>query len=342
MRNLLIVSSIVLLSAAPARAETSFEIGIHMPDFPQLVVVPGYPVYYAPQSNANYFFYDGVYWVYRGDNWYASSWYNGPWHYVSPEHVPLYVLRVPVRYYHRPPPHFHRWHRDAPPRWHKVWGRDWAKHRRGWDRWDRRAVPPPAPLPAYQRQYSGERYPHAPEHQYSIRNEHYRYQPREPVAQQHFHRPVPGVPAPQLHQPMGPAHQPHPAAPAQQPHPAGPAHQQHPWGSAQPQHPVGPARQPHSIAPAQQPQHATPPQQRPAGPAQQPHSAGPTHQQRPAGPAQQPQHATPPQQQHPAGPAQQPNSAGPAQQPHAQPQHSAGPAQQNRGGPHEKRNEERR
>jgi len=41
-------------------------------------------------------------------------------------------------------------------------------------------------LPVYQRAYSGDRYPRAPEHQHSIRSEQYRYQPREAVTRQHF------------------------------------------------------------------------------------------------------------------------------------------------------------
>ena len=32
---------------------------------PELVVMPGYPVYYAPNVAANYFFYDGLYWVFN-------------------------------------------------------------------------------------------------------------------------------------------------------------------------------------------------------------------------------------------------------------------------------------
>jgi len=48
-------------------------IGINVPVYPELVRVPGYPVYYAPQLGANFFFYDGMYWVYQGDDWYASS-----------------------------------------------------------------------------------------------------------------------------------------------------------------------------------------------------------------------------------------------------------------------------
>ena len=73
-------------AALPAAAQLSIgfgapgvSIGINVPVYPQLVRVPGYPVYYAPQVNSNYFFYDGAYWVYQGDNWYSSAWYNGPW-----------------------------------------------------------------------------------------------------------------------------------------------------------------------------------------------------------------------------------------------------------------------
>jgi hypothetical protein len=34
-----------------------------------------------------------MYWAYERDNWYASSWYNGPWGLVGPEVVPVFVLR---------------------------------------------------------------------------------------------------------------------------------------------------------------------------------------------------------------------------------------------------------
>ena len=105
---------------------------------------------------------------------------------VGPESVPLYVLRVPVRYYRRPPTYFHGWAANAPPRWGDHWGRGWEEQRSGWNQWDHRAVPGPAPLPVYQRQYSGSRYPSAADQQHAIRSEKYRYNPREPVTQQHY------------------------------------------------------------------------------------------------------------------------------------------------------------
>lgn len=192
MRHGLIGFCMMVCSLSPAFAQLSIQfgtpgvsIGINLPVYPQLQRVPGYPVYYAPGVNSNYFFYDGLYWVYQGDNWYASSWYNGPWGHVDPGYVPAYLLRVPVRYYRQPPAYFRGWASNKPPRWGEHWGRSWEQNRSGWDRWDRRSAPAPAPLPTYQRQYSGNRYPQA-QQQWNIQGQHYRYQPREPVAQQHY------------------------------------------------------------------------------------------------------------------------------------------------------------
>lgn len=150
------------------------DIGINMPSYPRMVAVPGYPVYYAPGANSNYFFYEGQYWVYQNDDWYESIWYDGPWRRVDRDVVPVFVLRVPVRYYRQPPPYFRGWRPDAPPRWGDHWGPDWAQQRRGWDQWNHRTPPRAAPLPVYQRPYSGERYPRAAEQQENIRSRHER------------------------------------------------------------------------------------------------------------------------------------------------------------------------
>ena len=201
MRHALIVLWALCCAVVPATAQVSVSIGINVPLYPQLVRVPDYPVYYAPQLQSNYFFYDGVYWVYQGDNWYASSWYNGPWQLVDPEVVPLFVLRVPVRYYRQPPIYFRGWVSDAPPRWGEHWGRDWEQHRSGWDRWNRRAAPAPAPLPSYQRKYPGERYPGG-DRQHEIQDRNYRYQPRDPVLRQHAEPPAhQDAPQPQRERP---------------------------------------------------------------------------------------------------------------------------------------------
>ncbi len=192
MRYVIPLLGALFLSTTPAIAQVSIgiglpgvSIGVNFPVYPQLVRIPGYPVYYAPQVGSNFFFYDGMYWLYQGDNWYASSWYNGPWEFVGPQAVPLYVLRIPVRYYRAPPAYFRGWQQDAPPRWGDHWGNDWAQQRSGWDRWNRGSAPAPAPLPTYQRQYAGDRYPHQVEQQRNIHNENYRYQPRDAQVRQH-------------------------------------------------------------------------------------------------------------------------------------------------------------
>ncbi len=173
-------------------------IGIDLFDYPDLVVVPGYPVYYAPQMDANYFFYDGEYWVYEDDNWYESSWYNGPWWLVDPDDVPEFILRIPVHYYVRPPTYFFIWQSDEPPHWGEHWGHDWEQHRRGWDRWNRNVHVKPAPLPLYQRQYSADRYPGQIEQQRELQQRHYRYQPRDPrVLRQYQEHAVQGGPVQQ-------------------------------------------------------------------------------------------------------------------------------------------------
>ena len=194
MRYQFLVFWMFFASATSAIAQVSvgigiglpgLSIGINLPAYPDMVPVPGYPVYYAPRLSSNFFFYDGMYWVYQGDNWYASSWYNGPWGMVGPESVPLFVLRIPVRYYRSPPPYFYGWQPDGPPRWGEHWGRGWEQQRSGWDRWNRSSAPAPAPLPVYQRQYSGDRYPQHQQQQ-QIHNQNYRYQPRDDDVRQRY------------------------------------------------------------------------------------------------------------------------------------------------------------
>lgn len=211
MRYALVVLWMLFWSATSAIAQVSIgiglpgvSIGINLPVYPELVRVPGYPVYYAPSVNSNYFYYDGMYWVYQGDNWYASSWYNGPWGLVAPEYLPPFVLRIPVRYYRDPPPYFRGWRADAPPRWGEHWGHQWEQRRTGWDRWNRNAAPPPAPLPLYQRQYSGERYPRV-EQQPALHGENFRYQPRNRAVRQHYQEQgMQRAPAPEQRAPQGP------------------------------------------------------------------------------------------------------------------------------------------
>ena len=254
IRNGFIVLGMLLCLATSATAGVSIGIGIGLPNvsiginlplFPELVPVPGYPVYYAPGIAGNYFFYDGMYWVYQNDNWYASSWYNGPWGFVDPTAVPLFILRVPVSYYRQPPVYFGGWQRDRAPRWGEHWGRSWEHRRSGWDRWNRTAAPARAPIPVYQRQYAGDRYPRV-EQQKELRNKQYRYQPRDKVVRQHLKQVDQYAPSSQPAR----ARQPQARTPQEQQRPAPPQQQRVPASQQQRQQPD-----------VQREQHAPPPQQ---------------------------------------------------------------------------------
>lgn len=164
-------------------------IGFNAPAYPQFAPVPGYPVYYAPNMGANYFYYDGMYWLYQNDNWYAASWYNGPWGMVSPMEVPGMLLQIPVGYYRFPPPYFRGWARDEAPHWGDHWGHEWRQRRQGWDA-GHGGHPGgrPAPLPDYQRQYQGAHYPHDMQQQNQLHQQNFHYQPHEPMVQQQYHQ----------------------------------------------------------------------------------------------------------------------------------------------------------
>ncbi|MGE5097283.1 MAG: hypothetical protein ACM3SO_19260 [Betaproteobacteria bacterium] len=302
MRYMLAVLSLMLCAAIPAQGQIRFDlgsgisIGIDVPVYPQLVRVPGYPVYYDPRARSNYFFYDGLYWVYQEDDWYASSWYNGPWQRVERYEVPVYLLRVPVRYYRHAPAYFRGWRADAPPRWGEHWGGDWQERRAGWDRWDRRSAPAAAPLPTYQRQYSGDRYPRAREQQMAIQSRNYRYQPREAIAQQHFPQQVQPQTAPQRSRVESPPQAALPQrSPAPQQRAAQPVQQ---WQQGQ-SVPSGPER------PVQQAQ--------PRQPVQQAQPRQPVQQAQPRQPVQQAQPRQPPQQAQPRQSAQQEQRGQPVQ-----------------------------
>ena len=176
----------VAVSATPALAWVSVSIGLSVPVYPQLVAVPGVPVYYAPSLPANYFFYDGMYWTFEGDRWYNSAWYNGPWGAVEPAAVPVFLWRVPVRYYRAPPAYFSGWVVGEPPRWGYHWGPTWEAAHHDWNHWDHAAYRPVyAPLPTYQARYNGATYPKV-EAQAQIHATNYHYAPRDAVVRTHY------------------------------------------------------------------------------------------------------------------------------------------------------------
>src|SRR4051812_32747316 len=114
MKRLLLTGLLFFSFVLPAAAQQYYDIDVDLPAYPEMQPVPDSPVYYAPAVDSNYFYYDGLYWDYSNDGWYASPWYNGPWSFVDPVYVPTYVLWVPISYYHRPPHYFHNWKPNGP------------------------------------------------------------------------------------------------------------------------------------------------------------------------------------------------------------------------------------
>lgn len=171
MKRLAFAFLVLASLALPAAAQEYYDIDVDLPAWPEMQPVPDSPVYYAPGVDSNYFYYDGLYWDFYNDGWYASTWYNGPWSYVDPVYVPTYVLWVPIAYYHRPPHYFRSWNANRPPRWGERWGRDW-QHRHNQVYRGHTANAGRAPLPQYQRQYTRENYPRSVAQQSQIHAQH--------------------------------------------------------------------------------------------------------------------------------------------------------------------------
>ncbi|MGH7391588.1 MAG: hypothetical protein ACREM3_19325 [Candidatus Rokuibacteriota bacterium] len=135
--HVLIGALLAFVLVAPAQAQVTIDIGIHLPAPPQLVIVPEvHAVQYVPTAPGNLFFYNGQYWAFTNGAWYLSAGYRGPWIVVAPQFVPRPVLLVPIRYYHAPPGHWKTWEHKRPPRWSDEWGREWAD-KRAWKHRDR-------------------------------------------------------------------------------------------------------------------------------------------------------------------------------------------------------------
>ncbi|HET7875725.1 MAG TPA: hypothetical protein VFN71_09380 [Methylomirabilota bacterium] len=102
-----------LLSAAPARAELNVNINVGPPPPPpvvlaappRVVVVPGSPVYYAPEASFNVFVFEGRYYSFHNGAWFVASSYQAPWTMIAVERVPPPLIAVPVKYYKIPPGH---------------------------------------------------------------------------------------------------------------------------------------------------------------------------------------------------------------------------------------------
>jgi hypothetical protein len=102
-----------LLSPASSPAGVNINVNVGPPppppvvfaEPPRLVVVPGSPVYYAPEVGYNVFVFRDHYYSFHDGAWFYAPTHRGPWSFVKAERVPRAVKAVPVKYYKIPPGH---------------------------------------------------------------------------------------------------------------------------------------------------------------------------------------------------------------------------------------------
>jgi hypothetical protein len=103
--GILAILVVLILSCPPdnALAEVNLNINIGSPPVivaepAEVVLIPGSGVYFVADTGPDLFFYAGFWWSPRGDRWYRSRVYNGPWIVVGHRNVPVQVVRVPRDY----------------------------------------------------------------------------------------------------------------------------------------------------------------------------------------------------------------------------------------------------
>lgn len=136
---------IFLIVAAPAKpggaaVSINVQIGapppVTFPAPPEVVVIPGTYIYYAPGISFDLFFYRGYWWRPWHGRWYRSQYYRGPWVYMAPRWVPRPIIGLSPGWHSRPPMlrrvpywqlrrNWRRWERD------RYWERDRRWHERG-------------------------------------------------------------------------------------------------------------------------------------------------------------------------------------------------------------------
>ncbi len=119
--------------SSQSEAGVNVGIGINIPAYtfaapPQVVVIPGTYVYFAPEANVDILFYQGFWYRPYEGRWFRARGYNGPWAYIPAERVPHTLVELP--------PDYHRAYRDHP----RIGYRDLNRNWRGWERnkyWER-------------------------------------------------------------------------------------------------------------------------------------------------------------------------------------------------------------
>jgi hypothetical protein len=133
-----LVGMVALLTPGKAaHAGVDVHIGVGVPVLPAVVIpappavvmIPNMPVYYAPDVGMDLFFYSGSWYRRHDDHWFRASYYNGPWAYTQPSHVPAVFMHMPAHYNRIPPGHARIPHGQLRKHWH----REQSRHHRDFD-----------------------------------------------------------------------------------------------------------------------------------------------------------------------------------------------------------------
>jgi len=128
----------VFIGAGTAGAEVNVNINLGPPPIvvaepPALVMVPQSQVYFVPDPHVEVFFYSGYWWSPRGEVWYRSRAYKGPWAVVDRARVPRSVMYMPpdyrMRYERERNIPYGQWKKD-----HDRWDRDNRKAHKKWEK----------------------------------------------------------------------------------------------------------------------------------------------------------------------------------------------------------------
>jgi hypothetical protein len=90
---------LAIMMPTPSMARVEIGISISLPPLiayagpPELVVIPGTYVYFAPDVDVSIYFYDGWWWRPWQGHWYRSRHYNSDWVYYS--RTPYFYNRLP-------------------------------------------------------------------------------------------------------------------------------------------------------------------------------------------------------------------------------------------------------
>ena len=107
--GLILLLGALLICGAPNEAGARVNVGVNVnigpppivvAEPPEVVLVPGSQAYFVPGLDFDVFFYNDYWWSPRGDHWYRSRAYNGPWRTVERRFIPGPVFRIPHDYRH--------------------------------------------------------------------------------------------------------------------------------------------------------------------------------------------------------------------------------------------------